>query len=80
MNKKEEIEEKIKNLSDSEKVYYLLNRLVIAEEAKERWQGIAKRVVKEKLEENKNNKVVPQPEPRYDDVYFEGLDWLNSLC
>ena len=23
--------------------------------------------------------VKPQPEPRYDDVFYEGLDWLDTL-
>jgi hypothetical protein len=26
------------------------------------------------------NKHVSVPEPRYDDVFYDGVDWLNSLC
>ncbi len=27
----------------------------------------------------KEAKKRPQPEPRYDDIYFDGLKWLDSL-
>lgn len=35
--------------------------------------------VQKKLKERIDNRVAPNPPPRYDEIFFQGVEWLDSL-
>ena len=41
------------------------------------------KLVKKKFEAERSKRIAkssPMPKPRYDEVYFQGLEWLDSLA
>ena len=55
-----------------------MNRLKMKPIDKDKIQDMKERLRKSLGKKSKEKRFIPTP-PRYDDVYYEGLAWLDSL-
>lgn len=47
--------------------------------SKEEKFELCRQEIKKRMDKKKDKKTTVVPEPRYDEVYYKGLEWLNKL-